>query len=621
MARAIQVHQNLLQQPKLSRLEHAYVLLCLGLDFKRGGFVDRALEAFNEVLTLDPNNQYALLNLQKLHEEQHQWAEARAVRQKLVALSGPDTQPRNQAILAFLENALGTDAIETVRQRARRQALRNRDRSGPEHHPGVPESWRCPAGAGRSRRRRSRLGSDDCQIARTRLSRLRSPGAFVRGARNSPAIRRTLPASDCLQSTRLARPPRAGASPRPARQADRGLRVSARGARAEPARPHRPSGDLECAADAGSQSRPDAALHRSRHGCRCSSSIRTSASSATTAAPSCCGAARTATNGIRSSKSASLRPKKPAPRCDASLQLVGTSQCELRTAGESAAQRLDHLGNRRIRLLVSAVGANHVVGPGHLLFDGPLRAETALGILSRRAVACHDAGNLQFWRAGGDDDRVECSSSGRSRTEAGCRQQRIRLRGGSGVEELFDAAPHDRMNDRLEIASRRFVCETRSPPRSGGPFRRPRSERGRRSAGAPARERRCRGRRLPGRADPHPPRPRRRRASCRRCSFCRWRSRPSGRRGAPCDLRSSFFVRRRSSLRRARLRRSQRIAQDHRDRERPDAARDRCERTGDVVHIGVHVANRDASLLAKGPPPRTVGTEQPLRPLPRRPPC
>src|SRR4029450_7496043 len=91
--------------------EHAYVLLCLGLDFKRGGFVDRALEAFNEVLTLDPNNQYALLKLQKLHEEQHQWAEARAIRQKLVALSGPDTQPRNQAILAFLENALGTEAM------------------------------------------------------------------------------------------------------------------------------------------------------------------------------------------------------------------------------------------------------------------------------------------------------------------------------------------------------------------------------------------------------------------------------------------------------------------------------------------------------------------------------
>ena len=60
VGKAITVHQNLLQRPKLSRLEHAYVLLCLGLDYKRGGFVDRALEAFNEVLQLDPKNEYAL---------------------------------------------------------------------------------------------------------------------------------------------------------------------------------------------------------------------------------------------------------------------------------------------------------------------------------------------------------------------------------------------------------------------------------------------------------------------------------------------------------------------------------------------------------------------------------
>jgi lipopolysaccharide assembly protein B len=110
VARAIQVHQSLLQRPKLTRVEHAYVLLCLGLDFKRGGFVDRALEAFNEVLKMDPDNQYALLYLQKLHEEQHQWADAHRIRKRLVELSGPDTQPRNQSILGFLENELGSEA-------------------------------------------------------------------------------------------------------------------------------------------------------------------------------------------------------------------------------------------------------------------------------------------------------------------------------------------------------------------------------------------------------------------------------------------------------------------------------------------------------------------------------
>ena len=43
VGRAINIHQGLLQRPRLTPLEHAHVLLCLGLDFRRGGFVDRAL--------------------------------------------------------------------------------------------------------------------------------------------------------------------------------------------------------------------------------------------------------------------------------------------------------------------------------------------------------------------------------------------------------------------------------------------------------------------------------------------------------------------------------------------------------------------------------------------------
>ena len=111
VGKAITVHQSLLQRSKLTRLEHAYVLLCLGLDYKRGGFVDRALEAFNEVLRLDPKNEYALLNLQKLHEEQHQWTEAYDTRQRLNKLAAIDSRPQSQAILAFLENEIGLEAM------------------------------------------------------------------------------------------------------------------------------------------------------------------------------------------------------------------------------------------------------------------------------------------------------------------------------------------------------------------------------------------------------------------------------------------------------------------------------------------------------------------------------
>jgi len=111
VARAITVHQSLLQRTNLTRLEHAYVLLCLGLDFRHGGFVDRALDAFTEVLRLDPDNQYALLNLEKLYAEQHQWEHAYETRQRLTSLVPEEGQRRSRAILAFLENERGLEAM------------------------------------------------------------------------------------------------------------------------------------------------------------------------------------------------------------------------------------------------------------------------------------------------------------------------------------------------------------------------------------------------------------------------------------------------------------------------------------------------------------------------------
>jgi lipopolysaccharide biosynthesis regulator YciM len=111
VGKAITIHQTLLQRSRLGRMEHAYVLLCLGLDYKRGGFVDRALDAFNEVLRLDARNEYALMNLQKLHEEQHQWSEAYDTRQRLTNLAAIDSRPQSQSILAFLENEIGLEAM------------------------------------------------------------------------------------------------------------------------------------------------------------------------------------------------------------------------------------------------------------------------------------------------------------------------------------------------------------------------------------------------------------------------------------------------------------------------------------------------------------------------------
>jgi lipopolysaccharide biosynthesis regulator YciM len=51
------------------------------------------------------------MNLQKLHEEQHQWTEAYDTRERLSKLSAIDSRPQSQAILAFLENEIGLEAM------------------------------------------------------------------------------------------------------------------------------------------------------------------------------------------------------------------------------------------------------------------------------------------------------------------------------------------------------------------------------------------------------------------------------------------------------------------------------------------------------------------------------
>jgi lipopolysaccharide biosynthesis regulator YciM len=112
VGRAIGEHQALLQRPRLNKVEQANVLLCLGLDYRRGGFVDRAVATFTEVLKLDPDNEAALLNLEKLQEDQHLWQEAYDTRRRLAHLTGPPEHPNSQSILAFLENELGMQAMK-----------------------------------------------------------------------------------------------------------------------------------------------------------------------------------------------------------------------------------------------------------------------------------------------------------------------------------------------------------------------------------------------------------------------------------------------------------------------------------------------------------------------------
>ena len=114
--RAIQIHQSILHRPGLVAREKAHALLCLGVDFKRAGFRDRAVDTLLEVLAIEPTNSYALLHLLRIHEEEHDWEKALSVLQKLDAASD---EP-NATLAAFLHDQLGQASLEADEKRAAR---------------------------------------------------------------------------------------------------------------------------------------------------------------------------------------------------------------------------------------------------------------------------------------------------------------------------------------------------------------------------------------------------------------------------------------------------------------------------------------------------------------------
>jgi lipopolysaccharide biosynthesis regulator YciM len=117
--KAIRVHQNVLSRGNLGRGERAYALCCLGIDFRRAGFLDRATSTFLEVLEIDPRNIHALAGLQKLHEEQKQWLEAFSVQSRLSRLRKTD----DSLVMAHLKSEIGLHLAISGQPDAARKAF------------------------------------------------------------------------------------------------------------------------------------------------------------------------------------------------------------------------------------------------------------------------------------------------------------------------------------------------------------------------------------------------------------------------------------------------------------------------------------------------------------------
>ena len=103
--KAIQIHQGILHRSDIPREERLQALCCLGLDFKKGGLVDRALSTFKDLIKEDPDNIHALMLLGKLYAELRNWDAAYKTLEKIA-------RTREERLeLSFLKNQIGLDLM------------------------------------------------------------------------------------------------------------------------------------------------------------------------------------------------------------------------------------------------------------------------------------------------------------------------------------------------------------------------------------------------------------------------------------------------------------------------------------------------------------------------------
>ena len=79
IGRAIRMHQNLLLRGDLDKQQKTEALLELARDFEAGGFAERAIAGFEEVLDANPRDREALARLVQLHGELRDYPRALAL--------------------------------------------------------------------------------------------------------------------------------------------------------------------------------------------------------------------------------------------------------------------------------------------------------------------------------------------------------------------------------------------------------------------------------------------------------------------------------------------------------------------------------------------------------------
>jgi lipopolysaccharide biosynthesis regulator YciM len=106
--RAIRIRQSIILRPNIDEVSKTRALIDLGLDYRKGGFMNRALEALDQALQKEPGNLEALDGSEKIYEDMRDWENAYETRQKIARVS----KGNHKHILAHYQVELGKESQE-----------------------------------------------------------------------------------------------------------------------------------------------------------------------------------------------------------------------------------------------------------------------------------------------------------------------------------------------------------------------------------------------------------------------------------------------------------------------------------------------------------------------------
>jgi lipopolysaccharide biosynthesis regulator YciM len=124
IGRAIRVHQNLLLREDLNPAQRSTALADLGTDFRQGGFSDRAIACFEDVLVDDKRNLNALQALVQLYAQSGQFALAIEHSRRLAKSEMRDGSSREARLYVEMARSQLAAGENSDARRSTKKALR-----------------------------------------------------------------------------------------------------------------------------------------------------------------------------------------------------------------------------------------------------------------------------------------------------------------------------------------------------------------------------------------------------------------------------------------------------------------------------------------------------------------